>query len=666
MNEVETSGHCPLDCPDACSLSVQVRGEVVIGVDGSDRNPLTGGYICAKVRGMPRHMYGPERLVYPAVRDGDKGTGSFRRASWDEALGLVAERLTTAARRYGGESILPFSYGGSNGLLTQDTTDARLFRRLGASRLGRTVCAAPTTAAATGLYGKIQGVAFQDYVHARLIVIWGCNPAVTGIHLLEYVREARRRGARLVVVDPRRNRLARQADLHLPVRPGTDVVLALSIADWLFANGHADRQFLESQVNGVEEFRRRAALWPIERAAEVSGLPSSAIEQLARWYAESNPAVIRSGWGMERNRNGGSAAAAVLALPAVAGKFGVRGGGYTLSNSPLAFRFDPAKAINEPCRATREVNMNHLGRVLASSDDPPIKVLFSYNCNPVAVLPEQSRVMAGLRREDLFTVVFEQVMTETARYADVLLPATTFLEHTEVRAGYGATVLQRATAAVAPLGEARPNYQVFGDLCRAVGLDKPGDVYSAEDLTTAIVGAEFDGQLRRDGIVVADPGDAAVPFVDLLPATGDGKIDLLPQALEDEAPGGMYHYRQDPGTERHPLALISPATSRTVSSTFGQLREGQVPVQMHPDDARERNIRSGDRVRLFNDLGEVHCLAQVTTRVRPGVLSLPKGLWSHNTLNGHTSNTLVSDALTDIGGGACFNDARVQASLLDE
>lgn len=660
---MEKTAHCPLDCPDACSLIVRVRNDRVVAVDGSDKNPLTGGFICAKVRAMPRHLYCSERLVYPAVRSGNKGAGQFRRASWDEALDLVTERLRQAASRYGGESILPFSYGGSNGLLTQDTSDARLFRRLGASRLARTVCAVPTTEAARGLYGKIPGVAFQDYVHARLIVIWGCNPAVTGIHLLPYIEQARRRGARLVVVDPRRTRLARRADLHLALRPGTDLVVALAIADWLFANDRADRRFLERHATGVREFRRRAARWPLERAAAVAGVAPEQIERLATWYADIDPAVIRSGWGMERNRNGCAAVAAVLALPAVAGKFGPRGGGYTLSNSG-AFHLDATAAANEPPTQTREVNMNRLGRVLLQQHDPRVRVLFSYNCNPAAVLPDQRRVIEGLEREDLFTVVFEQVMTDTARYADVLLPATTFLEHAELGAGYGAMVLQQTEAAVPAAGEARPNYEVFADLCQRLGLQRSDDPGSPRQMVAAILGNGAHEQLQQEGIIFPEKGTAPVPFVDLMPRTSNAKVNLIPENLDAEAPGGLYEYQPDPATEQYPLALISPASKRTISSTFGQLRKGQVAVRIHPEDAKRRAICDDDPVRMFNDLGEVHCLARVSDRMRPGVVFLPKGLWSHNTLNGLTSNALVPDALTDVGGGACFNDARVEIEAL--
>lgn len=648
--------HCPLDCPDACTLHVQVEENRVVALDGGTRNPLTAGTICAKVRGFTEHVYGEDRLLHPAVRDGAKGSGSFRTVGWDEALELVAGKLAALRDEHGGESILPFYYGGSNGLLTHGSADARLFRRLGASRLATTVCAAPTTAAARAMYGKMPGVPLSWYDRAELIVVWGANPEVSGIHLMPHIDEARRRGARVVVVDPRRTRLARRADLHLPIRPGTDLAVALAVANRLFEGGDADLDFLQRHCVGVERFRAAAAAWSVERAAEVAGVPARDIERLARWYARAKPAVIRIGWGLERNRNGGSAAAAVLALPAVAGKFGVAGGGYTLSNSG-AFSLDAEAVIGTPEPATRRINMNRLGRELLGGD-PAVRALFVYNSNPVATLPAQRSVIAGLAREDLFTVVFDQVHTDTARWADVLLPATTFLEHAELRAGYGATVLQYGDRVIDPVGEARPNYEVFDALAERLGLLRPEDPRGPEPMTRAILGAERADSLLETGIESFGDG---VQFVDILPRTPDGKARLFPEELDAEAPEGLYAMRQLPGASaRYPLTLISPATRHTISSTLGQLRTRPAALQIHPDDARSREIADGDAICVRNDLGEVHCLAEVTSAVRPGVVYLPKGLWGRSTANGSTGNSLVSDAYTDVAGGATFNDACVQ------
>lgn len=654
---------CPLDCPDACSLEVAVEEGRVVRIEGTSLNPLTQGFICGKVRHYADHVYSPERIPRPAVRSGPKGKGRFLDVSWDEALSVVAERMSALRRSGRAEGILPLSYGGSNGLLTQDTTDARLFRRLGASRLARTVCAAPSKSAAVGLYGRMPGVALPDYVHARLIVVWGANPSVSGVHHVPVIQEAQKKGAKLVVVDPRRTPLARKADLHLAVRPGADLPVALSLVRWLFEEGKADGPFLAKHAAGTDVLRERAAPWTFERAAGAAGIQASDIAAFARLYAETAPAVIRCGWGPERSRNGGSAVAAILALPAVAGKFGVRGGGYTMSNSG-AWPLSAEKAVREPEPATRLVNMNRLGSALLSAR-PPVELLFVYNANPLATLPAQEKVRAGLAREDLFTVVFDQVMTDTARYADVLFPATTFLEHAELSRGYGAIALQRTTPAIAPVGEARPNHAVFLDLCRRTGVarpDDPEDIEAFEDALLASRGGnpEVREALGRSGIASPATGFLPVQFVDEFPRTSDRKVHLCPETLDREAPLGLYRYQDDPATSDYPLALISPATEKTVNSTLGQLDKRQAALEIHPSDAAARGIADGDAVRVYNALGEVRCRAEVNPHLRPGVASLAKGLWSHSTLNGATSNALVPDTLTDLGGGACFNDARVQ------
>ncbi|HVJ83183.1 MAG TPA: molybdopterin-dependent oxidoreductase, partial [Planctomycetia bacterium] len=400
-------------------------------------------------------------------------------------------------------------------------------------------------------------------------------------------------------------------------------------------------------------------------------------------YADSAPAAIRCGWGVERNRNGGSAVAAILALPAVAGKFGVKGGGFTLSNSGV-WDLKPEVAAGADGRPTRVINMNRLGAELLERNDPKIAALFVYNCNPLATVPNQELVRRGLAREDLFTVVFEQVRTDTCAYADVILPATTFLEHAELRKGYGALVLNRSRPAVPPAGESRPNYAVFADLCRRMGLARPGDLDDADCLTDAILATSADrARLLAsigNGAVTTTIGPAVGPrpvqFVDVFPKFPDQKIRLFPADLDAEAPLGLYGYQKvnssdhrplstlyspsQAETVAYPLTLISPALASTVSSTLAQLLTKPAGVEINPADAGPRGIASGDPVRLFNDLGEVRCFAKVTSEVRPGVAVLPKGLWARHTANGATACALAPDTLTDLGGGACFNDARIE------
>jgi anaerobic selenocysteine-containing dehydrogenase len=506
------------------------------------------------------------------------------------------------------------------------------------------------------------GVAYPDYAHASLIVVWGANPSASGIHILPYIQRARKRGARLVVIDPRRTPLATRADMHIAPRPGTDLPIALSLVRWLFESDRADLEFLAEHATGVEALRRRAAEWSFERAAAEAGVPATDLKRLAELYAESSPAVIRCGWGLERNRNGGSAVAAVLALPAVAGKFGARGGGYTLSNSGV-YRLDEEAAIGEPAPPTRVINMNHLGRALLDLRDPPVEILFVYNSNLLATNPNQTKVRRGLEREGLFTVVSEQVMTDTARYADVILPASTFLEHEEISRGYGAYVLQAATPVIEAVGEARPNHDLFTDLLRRLELDRPGDAVTTGSLRERLLRDQDEAvgrRLEEKGVAFPRSGTAPVQFVDAFPLTADGKIHLCPDELDREAPHGLYTFQPDTATPRHPLTLISPATDRTISSTLGELHRGQVALEIHPEDAGARGIADGGEVRVRNEHGEVRCLARHSSALRPGTVLMPKGIWSHNTLSGATGNTLVPDTLTDVGAGACFNDARVQ------
>ncbi len=660
---VETA--CPLDCPDSCSMAVTVQHGKVIALDGSTKNPVTGGFICAKVRRFGERVYGPDRLLYPAVRKGRKGEGRFKRATWDEALEKITQRMQAAKAKWGGASILPYWYGGSNGLLTQDNLDATLWRRFGTSRLARTLCAAPTGAANMALYGKMPSVTYQDYPDASLIILWGVNPSASGIHLIPYVREAQKRGARLVVIDPRSTPLGRSADVHLSLRPGTDLVVALAIHRHLFETGRADAAFLAEHTHHADRLRERAREWTFEKAADVAGIPATALEQVAELYATASPALVKCGWGLERNRNGGNAAMAVLALPAVGGKFGVRGGGYSMSNS-ASWNIDRSW-INAPEPDTRVVNMNHLGRALTDYQDPPIDVLFVYNCNPAATAPDQRHVLKGLEREDLFTVVFEQVMTDTALYADVVLPNTTFLEGYDFARAYGPLNLELGRPVVEAVGESRSNADVFGELCARLGVlqeDEPGNelelLVKVLDSLPDGIGADL-----RAGEPPAPPfGVRPIQFVDVFPKTHDRKIDLFPEALDKSAPLGLYRYQADPATDRYPLALISPSSDRTISSTLGELPRNDAKLVMHPEDAQARGLADKDAVRVFNERGEVHCELSVVPSVRPGTVSLPKGLWRRSTRNGFTANALAPDTLTDLGGGACFNDARVQVASL--
>jgi len=661
---------CPLDCPDLCGLTVTVDdGGRVVEVDGDTRGPITNGFICGKVRKIADHLYGDDRVLHPLIRAGAKGAGQWRQASWDDALGLIADKLASIKAIAGGEAIMPYHYGGSNGWLTEGALATRFFRRLGATNLDRTYCAAATMAAVRGMYGVMPGVALEDYEHAKLIVLWGVNPSATSIHMVPIIERAREAGAKLVVVDPRRTPLARRADLHLAVRPGADLPVALAIIHALLARGHANRDFLGAHAVELDELAIRAARWSMTDAANVAGVDCRSLDKFVELYARKSPAVIRVGWGLERNRNGGSAAAAILAMPAIAGKFGVRGGGYTMSNGDASWTVGPETAIDEPVPPTRTVNMSELGHALATVKDPAIRALVVYNCNPAVTAPGQRQVLEQLAREDLFVVVHDQVMTDTAKLADVVLPATTFLEHRELRRGYGTMRMFDSPAVATPAGEARSNNQVFGALLAKLDLVRPGDAMTDDELVHKTLhasphGAELEYELKMRGVAMPPGGARPLPFVDAFPGTPDGKIHLVPAGLDAAADGGLYHYRPDPATEAYPLALISPAMATQISSTFGQLRKAPAVLEMSPADATARGIVDGDRIRIFNAQGEVHCHVRISPDVRIGVCVLPKGLWRKHTLNGLTANTLIPQAFADLGGQGAFNDARVQVAKL--
>jgi anaerobic selenocysteine-containing dehydrogenase len=654
-----------MDCPDTCSLEVEVEDGRVTKLRGSTLNPVTKGFICSKVGNFAQRVYSDERLLYPMRRAGKKGDGKFARLGWDEAIRAICKRFAEIKQQWGGEAILPFNYGGSNGMLGQGTTDTAFFNKLGASRLAHTVCAAPTSAVAKAMYGKMPGVAFQDYAHARFILIWGANPKASNIHLVPYLKEAKAAGAKIAVVDPRLNFSKTEIDLHLPVYPGTDLVVALAMINYWREHDMLNLAFIAQHTTGAAMLLQKAAEYSLEKAARIARIETAAIEKLARMYAETEPAVLRCGWGLERNRNGGQAAAAILAMPALLGKFGKRGGGYTMSNSN-SYRVNDGKLVDAAPSQTRELNMSQLGKILLEEKNPPVKGIFVYNCNPVATMPHQNAVIKGLRREDLFTVVFEQVMTDTAVYADILLPAVTFLEQKEIKKAYGSYALQYMEPVIAPLGEAKPNEEVFAMLGRAMGWDdrpfhEDTEAYlrRAADAVGGIKNLNFE-KLKRERIAFFDfPGEAPIQFVTALPWTSDGKVHLSSDVLGKNP----FEYL-DEQTNGFPLALISPATDKLISSSMGEYNMSELFLFIHPTDAQKRSLQNGDTARVFNQYGEVHCRIKLSGQICPGVVSMPKGAWRKASKNGQTATALAPDTISSVGGGAWFNDARVEVEKL--
>ncbi len=665
MPQGETSTRlttCPMDCPDTCTLEVTVENGKATTVAASGHSEFTSGFVCGKVRNFSRRVYGPDRVGTPKRRVGPKGSGEFEPISWDEAVETITRRFSEIVSEFGGEAIVPFNYGGSNGFLTDGFLDDQYFARLGASRLQKTVCAAPSSTVASSMYGKMPGVAFEDFVHAECIVIWGANPKASNIHLVPVLKEARKRGAFVAVVDPVNNFSEGEIDLHVPVRPGTDLPLVLAIIHQWAEKDLLAQEFLARHAKGLDPILDAARNWDLASASGETGISVEVIETLADRIANANPSLIRAGWGIERNRNGGQAYAAVLAIPALLGKFGVVGGGYTGSNSG-ATSFDKTALNNGVEWNTRELNMSQLGRLLTELNDPPLKGVFVYNCNPVATMPDQNRVIKGLEREDLFTVVFEEVMTDTVAYADIVLPATTFFEESDVRRSYGAYVVGGVVPVIDPVSESRSNPEVFRELGQAMGWDDAPFTWTNQEWLGAIAdGLEMNEQtLTSEQLETGEPlfhefsGGRPIQFETVFPGTEDGLIDLCPASLGDSPYEFIELVDED-----HPLALISPAVAGMTSSTFGEYAYKELRISMNKEDADSRGLADRDPVRVFNNLGEVQCRVLINANVRVGTVVIPKGAWRKSSGNGKTSNALCPDTINVVGGGACFNDARVE------
>lgn len=644
---------CPLDCPDRCALDVTVEDDGVLKIDGSHRLPITAGYICAKVRGFGKRLDSPLRVLHPMKRVGPKGSGEWVRVSWDEALDEVAARFQAIEAVHGPEAILPYAYSGSNGLLTSHGMDERFWNRLGASKLARTLCAANTGAGWTQVLGDLPGADPLEVTQADAIVLWGVNPSASGIHLVPPIREAQARGAFLIVVDPRRTPLAKDADLHLPVHPGADVALALSMCGVLLEEGLHDREFVARHARGLESLRAASREWSPERAGDLARVESEAIRAAARALAARRRVFFRVGWGLERNRNGTDAVRAVLSLRALLGRFGERGAGVALSTSK-GYRMSFERAERPDLRKgdARTINMSQLARALEEEREPPIEAVFVYNANPIATVPDQQRLARAFRRESLFTVVHEQLWTDSCELADLVLPATTFLEHKELCRSYGGYALQWGEPVVTPRGEARSNHAVFAELGQRMGFAEDAFRESEDDLARAVLagtpgGIQFE-ELKAKSVI---PVKAPLQFGDVFPSRG----------FIDMAGAAPPRWRPSPVDGDRPLTLISPASGRAITST---LFEGAVPgsarLSLSPEDAAARGLASGDLARACSSWGEVVALVDVTPELPSGVASMPKGLWRSATRNGWTATALAPDHVDEQGGGACYNDARIE------
>ena len=663
-------------------MTVDVEDGRAVALGGDSDHRFTQGFLCAKVNRYLERVYSPERLLHPMRRVGRKGEGRFERISWDEALGTVAERLRATAAEHGPQSILPYSYAGNMGLLSYGSMDRRFFHALGASLLDRTICATAGAAGYKVTVGRSIGLDPEAVVHARLILAWGANIVSSNVHLWPFVEEARRRGARLVTIDPFRSRTAEKSDWHVAPLPGTDAALALGMIHVIFREALEDRDYLARYTLGEEELRARAAEWTPARTAAVTGLDAAEIERLAREYAAARPSAIRINYGLNRHAGGGMAVRTISCLPAVTGAWRETGGGVLLSTSG-AFPVDE-DALQRPDLAppgTRTINMSQLGRVLTDRRlEPPVKALFVYNSNPAAVAPEQEMVQRGLRREDLFLVVHDLFQTDTVDFADVFLPATTTLEQFDIHKAYGHLHLSLSRPAIAPLGEALPNAELFRRLAARMGLEHPSLRDSDEALARCALdwshphlrGTTYE-TLEREGSVRLSLPDPYRPFAEGNFPTPSGRCELFSQRLAAEGQDPVAGYvppREGPTSSpelarRFPLAFISPPAHHFLNSTFSAQpvfvrREGESSVTLHPQDAAARGIAEGQMVRVWNDRGGFVAQARVSDAARRGLVVGLSIWWAKMCPGGRNANAVTSQELADMGGGATFYDVLVE------
>jgi anaerobic selenocysteine-containing dehydrogenase len=666
-------GACPHDCPDTCALVTNVQDGVAIRVQGNPAHGPTAGVLCNKVSHYTERTYHPERLLRPMRRVGPKGSGQFEPVDWDTALDDIAGRLQAIAAR-DPQAIVPYSYAGTMGLVQGESIAARFFHRLGASLLDRTICAsAGAEALAHTLGGKV-GMKVEFFAEAKLILVWGSNSIASNLHFWRLAQEAKRNGAKLVCIDPRRSETAEKCHEHVQLLPGTDAALALALMHELIVHDWLDHDYIAQHTLGFEGLRERALRWTPERAAALCGIAAQQIRDLARDYGTNKPAAIRLNYGMQRVRGGGNAVRAVACLPALTGAWRHRAGGVLLSSGG----FYPADraALQRPdllgARQPRTINMVQIGDALLHGSSPQfgpkIEALVVYNSNPVAVAPESGRVVQGFAREDLFTVVIEQFRTDTADYADYLLPATTQLEHWDIHASYGHTDVLLNRPAIAPVGEARPNTEVFRQLAARMGFDDPLFRESDESLFRLAFGSHVDFELlQQQGFASLDVPEA--PFAQGGFPTPSGRCEFFSERLArqglDGLPDHVPNHEPAGSSERYPLAMISPPARNFLNSTFVNVQslrdiEGEPVLEMHADDAAARGIRDAQVVRVFNDRGEYVCRASVSPRARPGVVNGLGIWWRKLGLAGTNVNQLTSQKLTDLGRAPVFYDCLVE------
>jgi anaerobic selenocysteine-containing dehydrogenase len=671
-------GACPHDCPDTCALRVSVQDGRVVRVQGDPEHPPTHGALCTKVSRYAERLYHPERVLSPLRRVGAKGQGRFEPVGWDEALDAIAARLKAIAAR-DAQAVVPYSYAGTMGLVQGDGMAARFFHRLGASLLDRTICSSAGGEALSATYGRPVGMHLEWFAESRLILIWGSNSIASNLHFWTFAQQAKRAGARLVCIDPRRTETAEKCHQHIALLPGTDGALALGLMHELITHDWLDHDYLAKYVEGWPALRERALQWPAERAAAVCGISAEELRGLARDYGTTRPAAIRLNYGMQRVHGGGNAVRLIALLPCLVGAWRQRAGGLLLSSSGW-FRPHLRTAWLQRSdllagRTPRTINMSTIGddlnREASAAFGPKIEALVVYNSNPVAVAPESAKVVRGFAREDLFTVVLEHFLTDTADHADYVLPATMQLEHWDAHRAYGHTYALLNEPAVAPAGQARSNAAIFRALAARMGFTE--DCFADSDEVMAR-GAFDPEQVSRQAL--AEHGWAKLEIADAPFAAGGfptpgGKVvvDAPGLGVPDHVPNYESAQSSPALAARYPLAMISPPARHFLNSTFASVEslraaEREPLLEMHAEDAAARRIANGDTVRVFNDRGEYVCKAEVSARARPGVVNGLGIWWRKQGLAGTNVNQLTHQRLTDIGRAPSFYDCLVEVRVL--